>query len=66
MTQITATSYSYASNGFLATISLADEAMIAGRFYQFSYTAVNKVNESNASSIVTVPIADAPQTPQNL
>ena len=40
--------------------------MLAGRFYQFSYTAVNDVDESEASSILTVPVADYPQMPQNL
>ena len=54
------------TDGFLATISLADESMTAGLFYQFSYTAVNSVGTSDASHILTVPAAAYPQAPSNL
>lgn len=60
------TTYSYSSNGFLATITLADEAMTAGLFYQFSYLAVNKVGDSELSSVLTVPIGDVPAQPTGL
>jgi len=56
-------SYDYLVNGFLATITLTNEGMTAGRFYQFSYTAKNRVGASTASSIVTVPVADYPLPP---
>ena len=66
LVEIKSNSYSYLTNGFLATISLADETMTAGRFYQFSYTAINSIDTSEASHIVTVPAADYPEAPANL
>jgi hypothetical protein len=66
LTAISSATYSYTTNGFLAVITLADESMSPGGYYQFSYKAVNKVGESEASNIVTVPIADYPAKPTGL
>ena len=66
LTEISSASYSYGTNGFLAVIPLSTESMTAGLFYQFSYSAQNKVGTSDASHVVTVPIADYPDAPTGL
>ena len=67
VTMITADSYSYATNGFLVSITdLSLESMTAGLFYQFSFKAVNKVDESDLSHILTVSVADYPEAPTGL
>ena len=67
LTQISSASYTYLDNGFLVTIAdFSVESITPGLFYQFSYIAVNSVGPSDASNIVTVPIADYPEAPTSL
>lgn len=52
--------YSYASNGYVATISVAAEKMTAGLYYQFSYYSKNSIGNSLVSNSLSVPVADTP------
>lgn len=57
------TDYTYSTNGFIITLNLATETMVAGRFYQFIYRAVNVIGYSDFSGVRTIPVADLPSAP---
>jgi len=52
--------YSFAVSGYVATISVQAEQMIAGYFYTFVYKATNMIGDSALSGNVSIPIADRP------
>jgi len=53
-------SYNFAVSGYIATISVSTESMVAGYFYTFVYKATNMIGDSLLSANVTIPIADKP------
>lgn len=54
------TGYSYVVNGFTYQVVVADEQMIAGRFYQFVFRTKNILGYSEWSPVVAFGIADKP------
>ena len=44
----------------MAILTNADEGIVAGRHYNFIYKATNRVGDSLLSTVLTVPVADAP------
>ena len=60
-TQITG--YTYSNDGYLATVDVSAENIIAGSYYSFTYQAINAIGNSPKAPVLTVPVADVPDQP---
>lgn len=54
------TSYTYMTDGYVATIDTTTDSLTPGKFYFFVYKATNMIGDSILSKVLSVPVADQP------